>query len=70
MEVPLHSDIVGDCAGAVRWGGDDDAVDEALYYLTGPGSGELLRVAPKSQEWSDRLGAGAGAISAPWSARG
>ena len=26
--------IVADCAGAVRWGGDDDPADLSLYYLT------------------------------------
>ncbi|MFB6552614.1 hypothetical protein [Streptomyces sp. NPDC056405] len=71
QQVRTIREIVGDCAGTVRWGGDDDSVDESLYYLAvGPDSEELLRVAPKFQEWSDRLGAGAGVITAPWAARG
>jgi hypothetical protein len=50
QQVQAIRDIVADCAGTVRWGGDDDAVDESLYYLTaGPNSAELLRVAPKFQ---------------------
>ncbi|MEY9993684.1 hypothetical protein ABIE67_005716 [Streptomyces sp. V4I8] len=58
QQVERIRDIVADCAGTVRWGGDDDLVDESLYYLTaGPDSGELMRVAPKFQEWSGRLGA-------------
>lgn len=58
QQVRTIRDIVADCAGAVRWGGDDDAVDESLYYLAaGPDSGELMRVAPKFQKWSGRLGA-------------
>ncbi|GCB46623.1 hypothetical protein [Streptomyces sp. NL15-2K] len=58
QQVRTIRDIVSGCAGAVRWGGDDDPVDESLYYLTaGPDSGELMRVAPKFQEWSERLGA-------------
>ncbi|MFC8872224.1 hypothetical protein ACFUAC_31990 [Streptomyces sp. NPDC057148] len=70
-QVRTIREIVGDCAGTVRWGGDDDSVDASLYYLAvGPDSEELLRVAPKFQEWSDRLGAGAGVITAPWAARG
>jgi hypothetical protein len=58
QQVRTIRDIVADCGGAVRWGGDDDPVDESLYYLTAaPDSGELMRVAPKFQEWSERLGA-------------
>ncbi|QOV36132.1 hypothetical protein IM697_39985 [Streptomyces ferrugineus] len=58
QQVHRIRDIVADCAGTVRWGGDDDSVDESLYYLaTGPDSAGLTRVAPKFQEWSGRLGA-------------
>ncbi|MFD7058235.1 hypothetical protein [Streptomyces sp. NPDC059906] len=71
QQVERIRDIVADCAGTVRWGGEDDSVDESLYYLTaGPDSGELLRVAPKFEERANRLGAGAGAISASSARRG
>ena len=70
-QVRTIREIVADCGGAVRWGGDDDPVDASLYYLTAaPNSRELLRVAPKFQEWSGRLGGGAGVVSTPSAVRG
>lgn len=45
-QVERIRDIVADCGGTVRWGGDDDTVDESLYYLT---------AGPDSGAWPERL---------------
>jgi len=39
-------DILADCGGVVRWGGDDNPVDESLFYLDrGPNSHEVRDLA-------------------------
>jgi hypothetical protein len=46
QQVQRIREIVAECAGRVRWGGDDALVDESLYYLAaGPNSAEMLRAA-------------------------
>ncbi|MGW4730572.1 hypothetical protein ACWEQC_15645 [Streptomyces shenzhenensis] len=48
QEIVLR-DILADCAGVVRWGGDDSPVDESLFYLDrGPAD-------PQVRELADRL---------------
>ncbi|MEU7717861.1 hypothetical protein [Streptomyces tibetensis] len=57
-------DILADCEGVIRWGGDDKRPDEALFYVdTAPGDSRLARIAEKIREWdwTPGLGAGSGA---------
>jgi hypothetical protein len=55
-------DILVDCEGVVRWGGDDDKPDEALFYLdVPPGDERLARTANTIRRWVATPGEGAGA---------
>lgn len=66
QQVLTIRDILADCEGMVRWGGDDADVDESLYYVAvGPDSEDLPRVARKIRGWNDTPGAGAGVIVDP-----
>jgi hypothetical protein len=42
-------DVLADCEGVVRWGGDDSPVDESLFYIDRGPDDELIR------EVADRL---------------
>ncbi|MGW7303463.1 hypothetical protein [Streptomyces sp. NPDC054829] len=54
-------DIVADCEGVVRWGGDDSNPDEALFYIAvRPESRRLTEVAAKIRRWTETPGEGAG----------
>lgn len=54
-------DILADCAGVVRWGGDDDPVDESLFYIDrGPDSSEVRDLARKLRTGEATPGRGAG----------
>ncbi|MFE3499516.1 hypothetical protein [Kitasatospora sp. NPDC059160] len=54
-------DILADCQGVVRWGGDDDEVDESLFYLAlGPQDRRVNRLADRLRGWAERPGSGAG----------
>ncbi|NEB41806.1 hypothetical protein [Streptomyces sp. SID14515] len=49
LERTTVRDILADCAGVVRWGGDDARADESLFYLdAGPQD-------PRVRELADRL---------------
>ncbi|WP_329053206.1 hypothetical protein OG873_27770 [Streptomyces violaceus] len=57
-------DILAECDGVVRWGGDDKHPDEALFYLdVEPGDSRLAATAAKIKgwEWAPGKGAGSGA---------
>ncbi|MEV6675211.1 hypothetical protein [Streptomyces sp. NPDC051162] len=55
-------DVLAELGGAVRWGGDDRKVDEALFYIdVKPGDGLLTTVANRIRDWKDVPGQGAGA---------
>ncbi|MDT9698287.1 twin-arginine translocation signal domain-containing protein [Streptomyces sp. P17] len=55
-------DILADCEGVVRWGGDDSQVDESLFYIdAGPQDERVRRVADKLRGWDATPGEGAGA---------
>ncbi|MEU7582276.1 twin-arginine translocation signal domain-containing protein [Streptomyces sp. NPDC041068] len=55
-------DILADCRGVVRWGGDDSPVDESLFYLDRGPDDELVRqVADKLRIGEATPGEGAGA---------
>lgn len=54
-------DILADCEGVVRWGGDDSDVDESLFYIaTGPDDALVTKVADKIRDWDATPGRGAG----------
>ncbi|KUO21856.1 hypothetical protein [Streptomyces dysideae] len=54
-------DILAECDGVVRWGGDDKRPDEALFYIdVEPGDGRLTEVAEKIRGWDWTPGEGAG----------
>lgn len=59
-------DILADCEGIVRWGGDDTPVDESLFYIdVAPDDARVRKVADKLREWNGTPGAGAGVIQNP-----
>lgn len=54
-------DILADCEGVVRWGGDDPQVDESLFYIAlGPDNARVRALAEKFRGWESTPGAGAG----------
>ncbi|MYZ33981.1 MULTISPECIES: hypothetical protein [unclassified Streptomyces] len=54
-------DILADCGGLVRWGGDDSAVNESLFYIdAGPDDERVRKFADTLREWEVTPGAGAG----------
>ncbi|NEA44331.1 hypothetical protein [Streptomyces sp. SID11385] len=60
QEVVLR-DILADCEGVVRWGGDDSPVDESLFYVDrGPADPHVRKLADTLREGEARPGQGAG----------
>ncbi|WP_432103422.1 hypothetical protein [Streptomyces sp. bgisy091] len=54
-------DILADCEGVVRWGGDDRKPDESLFSIdVPPGDGRLKSTAAKIRGWNHTPGLGAG----------
>lgn len=54
-------DILAECGGVVRWGGDDRAADEALFCLdVPPGDARLTALDARLAEWRTQPGKGAG----------
>jgi hypothetical protein len=54
-------DILADCEGVVRWGGDDREVNESLFYIAaGPRDSRVRSVADKLRKWNATPGEGAG----------
>ncbi|MFG3406939.1 hypothetical protein [Streptomyces sp. NPDC048142] len=61
LERTAVRDIVADCAGVVRWGGDDDRADESLFYLdAGPRDPRVRALADRLRESEAAPGQGAG----------
>ena len=59
-------DILAECAGTVRWGGDLTPVDEAHFHIdVPPGDARLHRVATKIRDWAEQPGRGAGVLIDP-----
>ncbi|MFJ8473682.1 hypothetical protein [Kitasatospora sp. NPDC094011] len=59
-------DILSDCEGVIRWGGDDSTPDESLFSIdVPPGNERLTRIADKLRGWTDTPGQGAGAAADP-----
>ncbi|MFJ8540701.1 hypothetical protein ACIRFH_01555 [Streptomyces sp. NPDC093586] len=64
-------DILADCGGVVRWGGDDSPVDESLFYIgLGPDDVRVRELADRLRvrEATPGLGAGA-AVDVPATSR-
>lgn len=56
-------DILADCEGTVRWGGDDTEVNESLFYIAyGPHDQRVRLLADRLRLWSATPGAGAGTM--------
>lgn len=54
-------DILADCEGVVRWGGDDNPVDESLFYIDrGPDDDRVRAVAERFRAAELTPGEGAG----------
>jgi hypothetical protein len=63
LELAVLRDILAELDGVVRWGGDDRAVDEALFYLAvGPDDTRLAAVAERLRVGEDTSGQGAGTL--------
>jgi hypothetical protein len=61
-EVLIIRDILADCEGTVRWGGDLDPVKESHFQIdVGPSDARLTAVAAKIDRWRQWPGQGAGA---------
>ncbi|WP_432191510.1 hypothetical protein [Streptomyces sp. bgisy027] len=66
-QLVIVRDILADCEGVVRWGGDDRKPDEALFYVdVPPGDERLVRVANKIRLWAATPGRGAGSDVDPF----
>lgn len=64
LQVATVRDILADCQGVVRWGGDDKPADESLFYISvGPQDGRLTKVAATIRGWDATPGEGAGVIA-------
>lgn len=54
-------DILAECDGVVRWGGDDDRPYEALFSIdVPPGDKRLTDLVARLRNWADEPGAGPG----------
>ncbi|MEV0189835.1 hypothetical protein AB0I39_15020 [Kitasatospora purpeofusca] len=59
-------DILADCEGVVRWGGDDRTPDESLFYIDVPPHDQrLTSLADKLRGWAFTPGQGAGTLIDP-----
>ncbi|MGX6604510.1 hypothetical protein ACWKSP_20595, partial [Micromonosporaceae bacterium Da 78-11] len=60
-------DILADCEGAVRWGGDDRQVDESLFYIAlSPRNRRIRTLADRFRGFETTPGAGAGVNVDSW----
>ncbi|MET9528589.1 hypothetical protein [Streptomyces coeruleorubidus] len=61
LQVLTVRDILADCEGVVRWGGDDEPVDESLFYLDrGPDDASVRKLADRLRVAEATPGDGAG----------
>ncbi|MFF2526987.1 hypothetical protein [Streptomyces liangshanensis] len=66
LEEIVVRDILAECEGVVRWGGDDRRPDESLFYIdVPPGDERLTEVAAKIRGWSHTAGQGSGVLVDP-----
>jgi hypothetical protein len=65
-ELEVIRDILADCGGLVRWGGDFGVPDEAHFELTAPPTdARVRRLAAELRQGKTTPGAGAGVIQNP-----
>ncbi|MFD8262579.1 hypothetical protein ACFV19_27515 [Streptomyces griseoluteus] len=65
QELVVVRDILADCEGVVRWGGDEDVPKESHFQIdVGPTDARLKAVAAKIGGWADSPGRGAGTVDA------
>ncbi|MYS89755.1 hypothetical protein [Streptomyces chartreusis] len=61
LQVLTVRDILADCEGVVRWGGDDSPVDESLFYIDrGPDDASVQELADRLRRAEATPGEGAG----------
>ncbi|MFI6371382.1 hypothetical protein [Streptomyces sp. NPDC050546] len=61
LQVLTVRDILADCGGVVRWGGDDSPVDESLFYIDrGPDDASVHALADRLRLAEATPGEGAG----------
>ncbi|GAA2520580.1 MULTISPECIES: twin-arginine translocation signal domain-containing protein [Streptomyces] len=66
LEELVIRDILAECEGVIRWGGDDSTPDESLFYIdVPPGDERLVRVALKIRGWAYTPGRGSGVLVDP-----
>ncbi|WP_426363738.1 hypothetical protein [Streptomyces sp. E-08] len=66
LEEVVIRDILADCEGVVRWGGDDAKPDESLFSIdVPPGDERLTRTAAKIRGWNHTPGQGSGVLLDP-----
>ncbi|MER6613895.1 hypothetical protein [Streptomyces xantholiticus] len=66
MEELVVRDILAECEGVVRWGGDDSKPDESLFYIDVPPRDErLIKVGAKIRGWTYTPGRGSGVLVDP-----
>ncbi|OIJ63681.1 M15 family metallopeptidase [Streptomyces mangrovisoli] len=65
-EVAVIRDILAECEGVVRWGGDFTVPDESHFEIvTAPGDSRLRALDKKLRRWNSTPGQGAGVIRDP-----
>jgi hypothetical protein len=68
-DVVVIRDILADCEGVVRWGGDLNPMKESHFQIdVGRDDPRLRRVADKIEQWRLRPGKGAGSALDPFTA--
>jgi hypothetical protein len=64
-ELVIVRDILAECEGVVRWGGDEQTSKESHFQIdVKPGDARLEAVAAKIAGWSGTSGKGAGSVDA------
>ncbi|TFV63694.1 hypothetical protein E4P41_03885 [Geodermatophilus sp. DF01-2] len=64
-ELVVVRDILAECGGVVRWGGDEAVPKESHFQIDyGPGAREVKDLAATIRGWNETPGAGAGAVNA------
>ncbi|WP_225877402.1 M15 family metallopeptidase [Streptomyces resistomycificus] len=65
-QLAVVRDLLADCEGVVRWGGDFTTPDESHFQIdVPPASPEVKRVADKLRSWNATPGDGAGVTRDP-----
>ncbi|MER7788553.1 hypothetical protein [Streptomyces sp. NPDC097640] len=63
-ETVVVRDILADCEGVVRWGGDEEVPKESHFQIdVRPGDERLATIARKFEQWDRTPGAGPGTIN-------